>query len=131
MNYNVQYFSCGLISLLAERLHEFKFPGASTIRSITAVERSKEVAPRMRIRVRSDFFCSPASLCTQIFVIYMLMSIKICYFNTFIKPSDSRVFKLANVCNDGYCHCSIYDLFKISFSYELQLLRGSSASLLT
>ena len=84
-----------------------------------AVEPSKEI------------FFSPVSLCTRVFVIYMLMSIQICYFYTFIKPSYSRVFKLANVCNDGYSHCSVYDLFKISFSYELQLLRGSSACLLT
>ena len=37
-------FFCGLIILLAECLHEFKFPGASTIRSNTVVglEPSKE-----------------------------------------------------------------------------------------
>ena len=70
------------------------------------------------------------------FAIYMLMGIKICDLYTFIKPSYSRVSKLTNVCNDGYCHCSVYDslnyfFFKISFSYELQLLRGSSSCLLT
>ena len=41
------------------------------------------------------FFFSPVSLCTRVFVIYMLRSIKICYFYT--KPSYSHVFKLANV----------------------------------
>ena len=69
------------------------------------------------------------------FVIYMLTGIKICDLYTSVKPSHSRVFKLANVRNDGYCQRSVYDLlnfvFKILFSYELQLLRGSSACLLT
>ena len=32
------FFSCGLITILAERLHEFKFPGfSSTIRAETVV----------------------------------------------------------------------------------------------
>ena len=43
------------------------------------------------------------------FVVYMLMDIKICDLYTFTKPSHSRVFKLANVRNDGNCHRPVYD----------------------
>ena len=125
-------FSYGWITLLAERLHEFKFPGASTIRSNTVVgqEPSKEnfftasimwpgsSSATRSSSIRSRFF-SPLCHSVYGFVIYMLMGTKIFDLYTFIKPSYSRVFKLANVCNDGFCHCSVYDLlnyiFKISF----------------
>ena len=121
-------FSCGLIILLAERLHEFKFPGASTIRSNTVVgpEPSKgnllqhrscgPVAHRLCVRVRSghDFFL-PCVIMYVGFVIYMLMGIKICDLYTSIKPSLLCVFKLANVRNDGYCQRSVYDLLNIFF----------------
>ena len=68
-------FSYGLKTLLAECLHEFKFPWASTIRSNTVVGRepSKEnllqhqsfgpVAHRLRVRVRSGHdFCLPSCI---------------------------------------------------------------------
>ena len=62
-------------------------------------------------------------MCTG-FVIYMLISLYLYIIN----HNVSRVFKFANVCNNGYCHCSVYDLcyylFKISFSNELQILSG-------
>ena len=49
------------------------------------------------------------------FVVYMLLGIKIWDLYTFIKPSYSHVFKLAIVCNDGFCHCSVYDLLNCFF----------------
>ena len=79
------------------RLHEFKFPEASTIRSGTVIglETSKEnllqhrscgtVAPRLRVRVRSghDFFL-PCVILYAGFVTHMLMGIKICDLYIFI-----------------------------------------------
>ena len=60
------------------------------------------------------------------FEIYMLMGIEICdLLYTVIKPSYSRVFKLANVCNDGYCHISLYMIYKTIFSRTHFLMSSS------
>ena len=57
------------------------------------------IAHRLCVRVRSDhdFFL----IMYVGFVIYMLMGIKIFDLYASIKSSHSRVFKLANVRNDG------------------------------
>ena len=86
--------------------------------------------------IGSRFFLPCFITCMYVgFAIYMLVGIKIYDLYTSIKPSHLRVFNLANVRNDGYCQRSAYDLLNyflgaaILFSYELQLLRGSSANL--
>ena len=113
---------------MAERLHEFKFPGASTIRfyAVVGLEPSKEnlvqhrscgpVAHRLRVQRSGHDFFLPCVIMYAGFIIYMLMGIKICDLYTFIKPSYLRVFKLANVCDDGYDHFSKYDLFNFYFN---------------
>ena len=77
-----------------------------------------------------SIFCFSRVIMYVGFVIYMRMGIKICDLYTFIKPSHSRVFKLANVRIDGYFHRSVYDLlnyfFKISFSYEPSFSEGQA-----
>ena len=64
-----------------------------------------------RVRSGHDFFL-PCVIIYAGFEIYMLMGIEICdLLYTVIKPSYSRVFKLANVCNDGNCHISLYMIY--------------------
>ena len=61
--------------------------------------------------IGSRFF-SPCVIMYAGFEIYMLMGIEIYdLLYIFIKPSYSRVSRLANVCNDGYCHISLYMIY--------------------